>query len=79
MVTVYTTQTCPHCRSVKRYLAERRIPFHEVDVSRSEEAMRRLQRKSGQTGVPVIDVNGQIVVGFNRSRLDRALGLRSGA
>ncbi len=77
MVVVYTTPTCPHCKSAKRYLKERRIPFREVDVSRSEEAGRSLKRKSGQTGVPVIDVNGQIIVGFNRPKLDRALGIRS--
>jgi glutaredoxin 3 len=53
------------------------VPFREVDVSRSEEALAALKRKSGQTGVPVTDVNGQIVVGFNRPKLDRVLGLRS--
>jgi glutaredoxin len=53
------------------------IPFHEVDISKSESAARAVQRKSGQTGVPVIDVNGTIIVGFNRPKLDRALGIRS--
>ncbi len=77
MVTVYTTPTCPHCRTAKRYLKERGIPFHEVDVTRSEANLQALKRKSGQTGVPVIDVNGAIVVGFNRPKLDRALGIRS--
>jgi glutaredoxin 3 len=62
---------------VKRYLKERRVPYREVDVTRSAEGLAALKRRSGQTGVPVIDVNGQIVIGFNRPKLDRALGLRS--
>lgn len=76
-VVVYTTPTCPHCRSAKRFLTERRIPFREVDVARSAQAAAELQRKTGQTGVPVIDVNGRVIVGFDQSRLIQALGLRS--
>lgn len=77
MVVVYTTPTCSYCRSAKRYLKERGIPYREVDVTRSAEGLASLKRKSGQTGVPVIDVNGQVIVGFNRPKLDRALGIRS--
>ena len=76
-VLVYTTPTCPHCRSAKRFLTERRIPFREIDVTRSSQAAAELQRKSGQTGVPVIDVNGRLIVGFDQARLVRALGLHS--
>lgn len=75
-VLVYTTPTCPHCRTAKRFLAERQIPFREVDVTRSSQAAAELQRKSGQTGVPVIDVNGSVIVGFDQRRLVQALGLR---
>jgi len=74
-VVVYSTPTCPHCRSAKRFLAERHIPFRDVDVSRSAQAARELVRRSGQTGVPVIDVNGTVIVGFDQTRLRRALGL----
>ncbi len=52
------------------------MPFRDVDVSRNEAAAKELVRKSGQMGVPVIDVNGTIIVGFDRSRLVRALGIR---
>lgn len=58
-------------------MKERGVPFREVDVTRSAEGLQTLKRKSGQTGVPVIDVNGTVVVGFNREKLDRALGIRS--
>lgn len=77
MVIVYTTPTCPHCKTAKRYLKERQIPFREVDVTRSTEGLAAIKRKTGQTGVPVIDVNGQAIIGFNRPKLDRALGIRS--
>lgn len=75
-VTVYTTPTCPYCRSAKRFLQERNIPFREVDVSRDPQAAAELVRRTGQTGVPVIDVNGEIIVGFDVARLQRALGVR---
>jgi glutaredoxin 3 len=75
-VVVYTTPSCPHCRSAKRFLSERHIPFQEVDVTKSERSVQELKRKSGQTGVPVIDVNGKIIVGFNTTKLIQALGLR---
>jgi glutaredoxin len=58
-------------------LKDRRVPFKEVDVTTSATGLAALKRKSGQTGVPVTDVNGVVVVGFNRPKLDRALGLRS--
>ncbi len=52
------------------------MPFKEVDVSKSAQAAQELQRKSGQTGVPVILVNGTVIVGFNRPKLAKALGVR---
>jgi glutaredoxin 3 len=75
-VTVYTTPSCPHCAAAKRFLRERTVPFREVDVSRNQPAARELVRRTGQMGVPVIDVNGRVVVGFDRPGLVRALGLR---
>jgi glutaredoxin-like YruB-family protein len=77
MVTVYTTPTCTYCRSVKQYLRQRKIPFREVDITRSADAAARLKSRTGQTAVPVIDVNGSLVVGFNRPKLDRMLGIPS--
>ncbi|MBE3590343.1 MAG: glutathione S-transferase N-terminal domain-containing protein [Firmicutes bacterium] len=75
-VTIYTTPTCPYCRSAKRYLQERGVPFREVDVARDPRAAVELVRKTGQTGVPVIEVNGEWIIGFDVARLQRALGLR---
>lgn len=75
-VTVYSTPTCPWCHAVKRYLRQRGVPFRDVDVSRNRREAERMVHKSGQTGVPVVEINGQIIVGFDRARIDRALGLR---
>ena len=74
-VLVYTTRTCSWCVRVKQYLREREVPFHEVDLARSPSAARDLLRKTGQTGVPVVEIDGQTVVGFDRSKIDRLLGL----
>lgn len=73
-VTVYTTPTCGYCHQAKRFLAEHGVDFREVDVSIDEAAAIELVRRTGQYGVPVIDVGGALVVGFNRSRLEQLLG-----
>lgn len=72
-VIVYSTPTCPYCRAAKRYLASRGIPFEDIDVSRNRAAAIEMIRKSGQQGVPVLDINGEIIVGFDRPRIDAAL------
>ncbi len=74
-VTVYTTPTCPWCQMVKRYLQARGIPYTEIDVSTDYNAAMEMIRKSGQTGVPVVEIDGEIVVGFDRERIDQLLGL----
>ncbi len=75
-VTIYTTPTCSWCQAAKHYLRQRAIPFREVDVSRDPAAAREMVRKSGQMGVPVLDINGRIIVGFNRPAIAQALGIR---
>ncbi len=76
-VTVYSSDSCSWCTKVKAYLRANRVRFREVNVSRDANAAAELQRRSGQTGVPQIDINGQIVVGFDRPRLASLLGLRT--
>jgi glutaredoxin 3 len=77
-VLVFTTQTCPWCVRVKQYLRERQVAFREIDVSRNASAARDLVRRTGQTGVPVIEIDGKPIVGFDRGRIDTALGLDKG-
>lgn len=75
-VLVFTTPSCPWCRRAKEYLRERRVSFREVDVSRDAAAARDLVRRTGQMGVPVIQIDGRPIVGFDRPQIDRLLGLR---
>ena len=72
-IAMYSTPSCSYCRMAKQYFKENRIPFREFDVSRDERRAEEMYKKSGQMGVPVIDVNGQILVGFDKARLERAL------
>ncbi len=74
-VIIFTTPTCPHCNRAKRYLRERGVRFRDVDVSRDQAAARDMVRRSGQQGVPVLDIGGKIVVGFDRAKIDQLLGL----
>jgi len=74
-VIIFSTPTCSHCNHAKRYLRERGVRFRDVDVSRDATAARDMVRRSGQQGVPVIDIGGRIVVGFNKPEVDRLLGL----
>lgn len=72
-VIVYTTPTCGYCQQLKTYLRQRGVPFTEHDVSREPQAAAEMVRLSGQQGVPVTSIDGQVVVGFNRPAIDRLL------
>jgi len=74
-VTIYTSPSCTHCNSAKRYLSEHGVDYREVDISRDLQSAQRLIDKTGQTGVPVIEVDGTMIVGFDKRRLNQALGL----
>lgn len=74
-VIVFTSPTCGYCNAVKQYLRQNGIRFKEVDVSRDRHAARDMMRRSGQMGVPVVDIEGKIVVGFNRPKIAKLLGI----
>lgn len=74
-VVVFSTPTCPWCARLKAYLKDRDVAFRDVDVSRDATAARDMVRKSGQMGVPQAWIDGQVVVGFDRARVDALLGL----
>jgi glutaredoxin 3 len=76
-VIVYTTPTCGYCHQVKQYLSQRGVPYREVDVAADPQAASEMVRMSGQRGVPVIVIDGQVVIGFNRPRIDELLSARS--
>jgi glutaredoxin 3 len=72
-VTLYTTPTCGFCYQLKNYLNQRGVAYTEHDVSRDRDAAMEMVRLSGQQGVPVAVIDGQVVVGFNRPRIDQLL------
>lgn len=74
-VTVYSTSTCPYCIRLKQFLKDNNIEFESVDVSSSPERAEEMIRKSGQMGVPVLDIDGRIIVGFDKGKIKEALGL----
>jgi len=75
MITLYTTPTCVYCKSLKEYFASKNISYQEVDVSIDEKQLEKMVNISGQMGVPVLDIDGNVVIGFDRQRIDEILHL----
>ena len=74
-VTVYSTPSCPWCHKTKEFLKENKVEFKDIDVGSDEKAAKDMFQKSGQAGVPVVDVDGKIIVGFDKNKLKEALGI----
>lgn len=74
-VKVYSTPTCPYCHMAKKFLGDNNIPFEDLDVASDKAARDDMIRKSGQMGVPVIEIDGDIMVGFDQGALKEKLGL----
>lgn len=72
-IKVYSTPTCPYCHMLKEFLRERKVEFRDVDVSRDHEAAHEMIEKSGQMGVPQIEINGKIIVGFDKGAIEKEL------
>lgn len=76
-VTIYTTPTCVYCRAAKEFFKENNVAYEEKNVAEDEQAREDMIVKSEQMGVPVIDVDGTIVIGFDRQKLSELLSLGS--
>lgn len=74
-IVIYSTPTCPWCHQVKDYLTEKGIPFVDYDVSADMDKANEMIEKSGQRGVPVIDIDGSIIIGFDKAKIDELLGV----
>jgi len=72
-VKVYSTPTCPWCKKVKEFLTENKIKFKEIDVAEDAKAAKDMIEKSGQQGVPVVEVDGEMIVGFDEEKLKKLL------
>ena len=74
-ITVYDTSTCPYCIRAKQFLKDHNIDFEDIDVGINQEKAQEMIQKSGQMGVPVLDIGGQIIVGFDKPKIETALGI----
>lgn len=74
MIKVYTTDSCPWCVKVKNYLKSENLEFEELNVQDDMEAREEMINKSHQMGVPVLDINNNIIIGFDRAAILKALG-----
>ena len=76
-VTIYTTPTCVYCKSAKEFFAENNVEYIEKNVAEDMEAQKEMIEKSGgQMAVPVINVNGEISIGFDKGKLSEQLGIK---
>lgn len=75
-VLLYTAPACPFCLIVKNYLVRNKIKFEEVDISKDKKKYEEMQKKSGQTNVPVVDADGNIVTGYNLGKLKGVLKIK---
>lgn len=74
-VKIYMSSFCPYCQMVKEFLEQRGVEFEEVNVQEDRGAAVEMIKKTGQTGVPVIEIGDKIIIGFNREKIIEALGL----
>lgn len=72
-VVVYSTPTCPHCVTVKKYLKDKGISYTDLDVAQNQDAREEMMEKTGRMAVPVVMVDEHIVVGFDKTKLDQLL------
>ncbi len=74
-VKVYGTPTCHFCVRTKQFLEDNNIEFENIDISTDPEKAQEMVKKTGQMGVPVLDIEGEIIVGFDKDKITKALGL----
>ncbi len=75
-INIYSTPTCPHCIKLKDYLNSKNIEFNDIDVSADPDKIREMIDKSGQMTTPVIDIEGEIIVGFDKEKIDNILKIQ---
>jgi glutaredoxin 3 len=72
-VKVYSTNTCPYCHMAKEFLSENKIEFDDINVQEDPKAGQEMVQKSGQMGVPVIEIDDNIIVGFDKDKIKELL------
>lgn len=75
-VRIFSTPTCPHCHLLMDFLKEHKIDFEDIDVSQDEKSLDEMIEKSGQMGVPVVQIGDKIVLGFDRAKIVKLLDIK---
>ena len=73
-IQIYTTPTCPWCKKTKEFLKKEKMAYTEIDVSDDQDTAQEMIKKSGQMGVPVLDIDGKIIIGFDPEAIKKAGG-----
>ncbi len=75
-IRVFSTESCPYCISLKAFLDEQGFDYEDINVGKDEKAREEMIRKSGQMGVPVVEINGQVIIGFDKERISQLLNIK---
>jgi len=75
-VTIYTTPACVYCKMTKEFFKENNVEYVEKDVATDEKAREEMIQRSGQMGVPTVDIDGKLIVGFDKAKLSELLGIK---
>jgi len=75
-VRVFISEMCPYCITLKNFLKEHNIPFEEIDVTENQQIQKEIIEKSGQMGLPVLEIDGEIVVGFDKEKITKLLNIK---
>jgi len=75
-IRVFSTPSCPYCFTLKEYLKERGFDFEDIDVASNKEALEEMSQKSGQMSVPVVDIGGEMIVGFDKEKINKLLNIQ---
>ncbi|MCX6721072.1 MAG: NrdH-redoxin [Candidatus Staskawiczbacteria bacterium] len=73
VVKIYSTPTCVYCKTLKGYFQKNKIAFEDIDVSKDEKQLQKMIKESGQMGVPVVEIDGEFIIGFDKEKIDKLL------
>ena len=74
-IRIFSTPSCPYCVTLKEFLKEKSFDFEDIDVSQDKTALDEMIKKSGQMGVPVVNIDGKIVIGFDKEKISKLLNI----
>ena len=75
-IRIFSTPTCPYCVTLKEYLKDKGFEFEDIDVSQDQKALDEMVERSGQMAVPVVDIDGEIIIGFDKEKINQLLKIK---